>query len=60
MNEAFFDEPNPLVWSGIEHSTEDAGWGDGLVALVLGCGVVIACGMAASLIAIAYELGRIS
>ncbi len=54
-----FEEP--LRWSGEVHEVEDwpEGRSDGLIALMLGCGIVGAAALAALGIAIGMSLGRL-
>lgn len=64
MNETVAEQASffasPLLWSGEPNIVEEWVWGDGIVALVLGGAAVLACGLPALVITIAYEMGRFS
>lgn len=64
MNETVAEQASffasPLTWSGEPSAVEEFAYSDGLVALTLGRAAVLACGLAALVITIAYEAGRIS
>ncbi len=62
MNEApaFFSERDALQWSGEPSAVEEFAYGDGFLAVTIGCGALLGCGLAALVIAIGMSLGRLT
>ena len=54
----FFDE-QVLQWSGESHEVEMTSLDDGIVALAIGLGVIVASFAAALLIALAMKVGQL-